>query len=111
MRVYATFTPSGLCGPYSAMIVRPATIVGSANGRSTSASTTPMPGKRSRTSTQAISVPMTAFTTVAIPAAASVSSSAETLAGLETTVQNPEKPPALTCTSSAASGSRTMMPR
>ena len=40
-----------------------ATIVGSANGRSISALTTRLPGKSSRTSTQAMSVPMTALTT------------------------------------------------
>ena len=56
-----------------------------------------MPGKRSRTRTQASSVPMTAFTTVAIAAAPSVSSSAETLAGFETAVQKPSRPPVRTC--------------
>jgi len=56
-------------------------------------------------------VPMIAFTTVAIAAAPSVSSSAATLAGFETAVQNPSNPPVRTCASNAASGSRTMMPR
>ena len=53
--------PTGESLPYSASSVRPATIVGSANGRSTSALTTALPGKWSRTSTQAISVPVTAL--------------------------------------------------
>ena len=40
--------------------MRPATIVGSANGRSISALTSALPRNSSRTSTQAISVPITA---------------------------------------------------
>ena len=52
--------PNGLSGPYSASSVRPATIVGSANGRSISALTIRLPGNSSRTSTQATSVPITA---------------------------------------------------
>ena len=55
--------PNGLRGPYSVSSVRPATIVGSANGRSMSALTTDLPGKSSRTRTQAMSVPMTALMT------------------------------------------------
>ena len=39
----------------------PATIVGSANGRSMTAFTTDLPRKSSRTSTQAVIVPSTAF--------------------------------------------------
>ncbi len=41
--------------------MRPATIVGSANGRSMTALTAALPRKRSRTSTHAISVPKTAL--------------------------------------------------
>ena len=52
--------PNGLPGPYSASSVRPATIVGSANGRSISALMNRLPGNWSRTSTQATSVPITA---------------------------------------------------
>ena len=49
--------PTGLFGPYSASSVSPATIVGSANGRSMSALTSRLPRNSSRTSTQAMSVP------------------------------------------------------
>ena len=46
-------------GPVQRSSTRPATIVGSANGRSISVSTTRLPGNSSRTSTHAISVPIT----------------------------------------------------
>ena len=49
--------PNGPRGPYSVSRVSPATIVGSAKGRSMIALTIALPGKRSRTRTQAISVP------------------------------------------------------
>ena len=42
-RVNATLIPNGPRGPYNASSVSPATIVGSANGRSISAFTTPLP--------------------------------------------------------------------
>ena len=54
--------PTGLSPPYSASMTTPVTIVGSANGTSMTDSSTPAPRKRSRTSTQATSTPMTAFT-------------------------------------------------
>src|SRR5215217_4522590 len=54
-------TPTGLLAPYRASRVIPATIVGRAKGRSIRALTTRLPGNWSRTSTQAISVPMTTF--------------------------------------------------
>ena len=53
--------PAGPPLPYSASSTTPATIVGSANGRSISAFTTPLPGNSSRTSTHAISVPNNAL--------------------------------------------------
>src|SRR5829696_7743155 len=53
--------PTGLLLPYRASRVIPATIVGRAKGRSMRALTTRLPGNSSRTSTQAISVPMTTF--------------------------------------------------
>ena len=55
--------PIGLSGPYSDSSTMLATMVGSANGRSISALTTRLPGNSSRTSTQAISVPMTTLIT------------------------------------------------
>ena len=64
IRVLAMSTPSGLFGPYSDSSTRPATIVGSANGMSMSTSRTRLPKNRSRTSTQAISVPITTLTSV-----------------------------------------------
>ena len=60
---YATLTLKGLRGPYSARSVKPATIVGRAKGRSMSALMTGLPGKSSRTRTQAMSVPIRALMT------------------------------------------------
>src|SRR5215218_2648052 len=51
--------PTGLLAPYRASRVMPATIVGRAKGRSMRALTTRLPGNWSRTSTQAMTVPMT----------------------------------------------------
>jgi hypothetical protein len=53
--------PTGLLLPYRASRVIPATIVGRAKGRSIRALTTRLPGNSSRTSTQAMTVPMTTF--------------------------------------------------
>jgi hypothetical protein len=86
--VKATSTPKGPPGPYSVSSVSSATIVGSANGRSITASTTPLPGNRSRTSTQAIAVPASAFTAAQRTAAPSVSSRAETASGRVASSQN-----------------------
>src|SRR5215217_1713255 len=68
--------PSGLLLPYRASRVTPATIVGRAKGRSMRALTTRLPGNWSRTSTQAISVPMTTLTVATISATAKVRRSA-----------------------------------
>src|SRR5215213_4424801 len=65
-------TPTGLLLPYRASRVTPATIVGRAKGRSMRALTTRLPGNWSRTSTQAISVPMTTFTVATISDTAKV---------------------------------------
>src|SRR5829696_6460250 len=54
-------TPTGLLDPYRASRVMPATIVGRAKGRSMRALTTRLPGNWSRTSTQAMTVPIAAF--------------------------------------------------
>ena len=84
--------PTGPRGPYSASSVRPATIVGSANGRSISELTMLLPRKSSRTSTQAISVPMTALIAATMNEAISVSFSAATACSLVTAVQNVIEP-------------------
>src|SRR5215212_5405340 len=68
--------PSGLLLPYRASRVTPATIVGRAKGRSMRALTTRLPGNWSRTSTHAISVPMTTLTVATISATAKVRRSA-----------------------------------
>ena len=63
--------------------MRPATIVGSANGRSMTALTTTFPGKSSRTRTHAVIVPSTPFSSVTANDVASVILSAETASGVE----------------------------
>ena len=66
----------------------PATIVGSANGRSMNELTMLLPRNSSRTSTHAISVPASALITTTITEAISVSRSAATACGLLTAFQN-----------------------
>ena len=63
--------------------MRPATIVGSANGRSMTAFTTDFPRKSSRTRTQAVIVPSTPFRSVTANDVASVILSADTASGDE----------------------------
>src|SRR3954470_8674553 len=99
---------AGPRGPYSASSVSPATIVGSANGRSISAFTAPLPRNSSRTSTQAISVPMPALINVTTNDRISVSFSAETASRSLTAFQNPLSPPSNDFAATAASGSRTI---
>ena len=89
------------------MSTRPATIVGSANGRSISEFTTFLPGKSSRTSTQAISVPATALIAATATAAMSVTRSASSAIGFVTASQNPDQPSSVERTTSAAIGMRT----
>src|SRR3954453_6224260 len=103
--------PTGCFGPYSASSVRPATIVGSANGRSIRAFTAPLPRKSSRTSTQAISVPVTGLITTTISDVMNVSFRAASACGLVTTSKNSFTPPSSEVTATAASGSSTMMLR
>ena len=108
--VKATSTGAGPSGPQRASSVRPATIVGSANGRSISELTIPLPRNSSRTSTHAISVPVTALITTTISDAISVSRSAATAWSLVTAVQNASNPPSIDATTTAASGiSATML--
>src|SRR6476646_4141055 len=99
---------SGLLPPYRASSTRPATIVGSANGRSISVSTMDLPGKLSRTSTQATTVPSTTLTTATTADAPSVSTSADHESGVRTAAQNAPGPPAPACQTTAASGISTM---
>src|SRR5581483_1475182 len=90
---------------------RPATIVGSANGRSITAFTSDLPRNRSRTSTHAINVPKTALTSATTAAITSVSFSAATPSGLETASQKPEAPSSRDAHTSAAIGSATISER
>src|SRR4029453_2566359 len=68
--------PTGLALPYSASRVIPATIVGRAKGRSMRALTTRLPGNSSRTSTQAMTVPITTLPAATTRATAKVRRSA-----------------------------------
>ena len=85
-----------------------ATIVGSANGRSISALTMRLPGNSSRTSTQAISVPITTLTRATMADTSTVTRSAARATGAVAASQNPLTPSSNEVTVSAASGSRTM---
>ena len=100
--------PTGLVGPYSASITRLATIVGSANGRSMIASTSRLPGKSSRVSTQATSSPKTKLITATTTEIVSVTRN-DSMAALEVMAcQNACQPPPADCHTIAASGSSTM---
>src|SRR3954468_17176243 len=99
---------AGPRGPYRASRVSPATIVGSANGRSMIAFTAPLPRKSSRTSTQAIRVPISALTNVTTRASASVNFSADIASRSVTESQKPASPPSIDFAATAASGSSTM---
>src|SRR5271154_4894959 len=103
--------PTGECGPYNASTSRPATIVGSANGRSITAFTADLPGKSSRTSIHAITVPKTALTSATIAETAIVSLSAATASGALTDDQNPWTPSLRDVQTSDAIGSATMTVR
>jgi hypothetical protein len=70
----------------------PATAVGSANGRSMSASINRWPGNRYRDSTQATSNPNTAFTLAAASAAPTLSRYDATTRGSVTVSQNGAQP-------------------
>src|SRR4051812_32466267 len=82
----------------------PATIVGSANGRSISALMSDLPRKRSRTSTHATSVPATAFIAATRIDMISVSFSAATACGAVTASTNATRPPSVERATTAASG-------
>src|SRR5437763_11450753 len=68
----------------------------------------PMPRNRSRTSTHAMSVPVTALMATTISEITMVTSSAATASGLVTARQNPPIPPSIDFAATAASGSSTM---
>ena len=106
-RVNATSTPVGPFGPYSASRVSPATIVGSAKGRSMMALRTLLPGNSSRTSTQARSVPITTLTSVTTSEAPTVSFSAFMACRELTSCQIPPAPSSPAFQASAASGTMT----
>src|SRR4026208_2412930 len=93
------------------MITSPATIVGSANGRSMIALTTDFPAKESRTRTQAMIVPNTAVVSTARVDVISVSLKAATACGEETTSQNPDQPSPVDLQTTAAMGSTTITSR
>ena len=101
--------PTGLFGPYRASSVSPATIVGSANGRSMSALTKRLPRNSSRTSTQAMTVPITAL--IAATDRGDQQGEPERRPGLPgpvTASQNPPRPPSSERATTAASGISTI---
>src|SRR5688572_1740961 len=100
--------PIGAPGLESASSVSPATMVGSANGRSMRALTIRLPRNSSRTSTQAISVPVTTFTTTTASETSTVSFSAATASGPLTASQKPVRPASNERTTTAASGMSTI---
>ena len=85
-----------------------ATIVGSANGRSMSAPTIRLPGNSSRTSTQAMAVPITTLITATIAETTTVTRSAASAPGAVTASQKPAQPFSNDVTVSAANGRSTM---
>src|SRR3954447_25949772 len=101
--------PTGLAGPYSASSVMPATIVGSAKGRSMTALTRLRPRKSSRMRTQPTSVPITALMAATARLTSSVKRSADTAWRLLPACQNAPVPPSSDLATTAASGSSTMM--
>src|ERR1700738_429502 len=99
--------PTGLFGPHSASNTTLATIVGSANGRSITASTSRLPGKSSRTRTQATSVPKRTLITVTTEEIVSVTRNDSSADGDVTADTNAAQPPLADCHTIAARGSRT----
>src|SRR5450755_2002674 len=81
-------------------------MVGSANGRSISALMADLPQKSSRTSTQAKSVPATAFTSATPNEATRLSRKLASADALNTSLQN--DPPMKACAATAASGNSTI---
>ncbi len=90
---------------------QPATIVGSANGRSMSALTIRLPGNSSRTSTHAISVPKIALISTTIAEVDERELDRGERLGACDLRQNAAVPPFADCASSAATGSSTSTDR
>src|SRR5215218_1431070 len=86
----------------------PATIVGSANGRSMSALTARLPGNSSRTSTQAISVPTTTLSATTSNANAKVRRSAASACGMVAARQKAPQPALPERQTTAVSGRTTI---
>ena len=103
--------PIGLSLPYSASSVMPATIVGSANGRSISELRSLLPGNSSRTRTQAIAVPTTQLITVTISASEDRDPQRLERLRLGDASQKPASPPSNDFRTSATIGISTMMLR
>jgi hypothetical protein len=95
-------------GPYSASNTTLATMVGSANGRSITASTSRLPGKSSRTSTQATSIPKNTLIKVTPEEIVSVTRNDSSADGDVTADTNAAHPPLADCHTIAASGSSTI---
>src|SRR5919202_3807188 len=100
--------PTGLVLPYSARSVRPATMVGSANGRSMSALTSALPRNSSRTRTQAMSTPITASIAATTTDTPIENFIAATAWRLVIASQNSPLPPSNERATTAASGMRTI---
>src|SRR5215208_2339245 len=83
-------------------------MVGNANGRSITESTSRLPGKSSRVSTQATSNPKTRFTSVTPAEIVSVTRKDSSAAFDVIASQNASQPPPADCHTIAASGSSTM---
>src|SRR5262245_2181917 len=107
-RVYARWIPTGEFWPYRARSVSPATMVGSAKGRSITELRIRLPGNSSRTSTHAISVPITALIATTISEVISVSLIADWASGAVIESQKCPRPSSKPRLTTAASGSSTM---
>ena len=108
VRVSAKSIPTGEFFPQSWIRMRLATIVGSAKGRSMIALTIDLPGKLSRTRSQATIVPKTALIATTISEQTRISSSDWIAAGEVTWSQNWPSPSLSDLSVIAASGSRTI---
>src|ERR1700757_2984691 len=98
----------GLLGPYSASNTTLATMVGNAKGRSITASISRLPGKSSRTSTQATRTPNMTLITVTAAEIVRVTRNESIADGDVTAATNADQPPFADCHTIAASGSSTM---
>src|SRR5579864_6067190 len=88
--------------------MRPATMVGSANGKSMRALSADWPGKLSLTSVQAIKVPKTTLISATRTEQTRLNSSAASAPGTVTVCQKPAGPKAVARVTIAANGSKTI---